>query len=364
MSTPSHEIRVILVDDSAVIRGALKRILGQYDHINVVKSVSDGKSAIKAAEEEKPHIIVLDIEMPVMDGLTALPEILKVSPKTKVIMFSSLTEKGASVTLQAFRLGAVECLVKPSSAQDVGDGSDFQKNFISILENLVPEHERSSIQTTETSSQTTAPVQPKKSYTLMKDALAYKGKPKILAIGSSTGGPQALFNVLKSCTGFDIPIIITQHMPATFTRILAEHIQQQTGIPSHEGEDGMIVEPGHIYVAQGGKHMLLSMEGISLKIKLDDGPPVNFCKPAVDPMMESIIDIYGQKVLGLILTGMGADGLNGGKRLTSEHGRLIAQDEETSVVWGMPGAVAMAGLCTEVLPLNDIGPWVKKAVMG
>ena len=188
---------------------------------------------------------------------------------------------------------------------------------------------------------------------------------KVIAVGSSTGGPQALFEVIKSFKDFDIPIVITQHMPATFTKILSEHIQQQTGVPSHEGEEDMLIENGNVYVAPGGFHMhLVKKEDNTVRIHLDDGPAENFCKPSVDPMFRTAIDIYGNKTLGVILTGMGNDGLGGGKVLTEQGGRLIAQDEETSVVWGMPGAVAQAGLCSEVLPLDQIGPWVKKAVLG
>lgn len=364
MPSSQKEIHVMLVDDSAVIRGALGNILKNIDHIKVVKSVPDGSQAIDAADNLKPHIVILDIEMPVMDGLTALPKILEKSNNSKVIMFSSLTEKGASVTLEAMRLGAVECLVKPSSTQNVGEGSAFQKNLISLIENLVPQHLRHDTQNKNSAlTSHTSLAQPVSKITLSNDPMAYKGKPKILAIGSSTGGPQALFNVLKHCTNFNIPIVITQHMPATFTKILAEHIQQQTGIETHEGAQDMLVESGKIYVAPGGFHMRFIKGGLALKIQLDDGPNINFCKPAVDPMYESLIEIYGQQVLGVILTGMGSDGLGGAKKLVENHGRLIAQDEATSVVWGMPGAVAEAGVCSAVLPLDEIGPWIKKAVI-
>jgi len=359
------KISVMLVDDSSVIRGALTRIINDVDGIEVVRSVSDGQAAVTIVGSLKPDVLILDIEMPVMDGLTALPKILQASPKTKVIMFSSLTEKGATVTLEALRLGAVECLVKPSSATDVGPGSDFQNQMIGLIRNLVP-HKSNAANTNSTSpiAQTTTPVpKPGSPVVLRQDPGLYRGKPAVLAIGSSTGGPQALFNVLKHCNGFDIPIVITQHMPATFTRILAQHIQQHTGIEAHEGADGMDVEPGKAYVAPGGKHMIFSMEDGRLRIKLDDGPQVNFCKPAVDPMYQSIIGHYGQKVLGVILTGMGHDGIGGGELLAKEHGRLIAQDEATSVVWGMPGAVAQAGYCTEILPLDDIGPAIRNVVM-
>lgn len=363
MPTASNEIHVMLVDDSAVIRGALTRIIENKRHMKVVKSVSDGSHAINAAKAAQPHIVILDIEMPVMDGLTALPKIIEASPNSKVIMFSSLTEKGATVTMEAMRLGAVECLVKPSSAQDVGEGSPFQRQLLSLIEGLVPPQTRR-----ERNKPAETDGAPKKSlisapFELHNDTFSYKGKPSIIAIGSSTGGPQALFNVLKHCSGFNVPIVITQHMPATFTKILAEHIQQQTGIKTQEGQTGMQVEAGQIYIAPGGFHMLFEMIDSTLTIRLDDGPQVNFCKPAADPMFDSIVDIYGQKVLGVILTGMGHDGREGSKRLVKEKGRLITQDEKTSIVWGMPGAVAQEGICSAVLPLDKIGPWIRTAMM-
>jgi two-component system chemotaxis response regulator CheB len=368
-SAPSGDgntIDVMLVDDSAVIRGGLARTIKSDPLINVVASIQNGELAIEAAKRHQPHVIILDIEMPVMDGLTALPKILEVSPKSKVIMFSSLTEKGASVSLKAFSLGAVECLVKPSSSQNVGDGSDFQRDLLGLIQGFFPNRRPAAAPagaTPHAASSMPAAADDKK-FTLNSNAMAYKGRPSLLAIGSSTGGPQALFNVIKSFKDFDIPIILTQHMPATFTKILADHITQQTGVMAFEGEDSMVVEAGNVYVAPGGFHMLLVKDGTQLKLKIDDGPQENYCKPAVDPMFRSALDIFGNKVLGVILTGMGSDGLKGSQMLVEQGGRLVAQDEESSVVWGMPGAVAMAGVCSEVLPLDDIGPWIRKAVLG
>lgn len=368
MTTPSNEINVMLVDDSAVIRGALTRMLESSAHIKIVKSVADGSMGVAAAKSAQPDIVILDIEMPVMDGLTALPKIIEAAPKTKVIMFSSLTEKGATVTMQAMQLGAVECLVKPSSAQEVGEGSAFHQQMVKLIESLAPATAKKANATARQApdNSQTSPSESLigGSFTLYNDSMSYKSKPRIVAIGSSTGGPQALFNVLKSCKGFDVPIVITQHMPATFTKILAEHIEQQTGIRAQEGQTGMLVEAGQIYVAPGGFHMLFENMDGQLKIKLDESPPVNFCKPAVDPMFDSIVKIHGEKVLGVILTGMGHDGRDSCKRLVEKRGRVIVQDEKTSVVWGMPGATAQENICSAVLPVDDIGPWIKRAVMG
>ena len=355
---------MMLVDDSAVIRGSLARIFENKPDIKIVSSVSNGEMAVSAVEIFHPHVIIMDIEMPVMDGITALGKIMEKHPEIKVIMFSTLTSKGADISIRALSMGAVECIVKPDSSQSIGDGSIFQQKLLGTIRGLVPEEIRRAPNTDVRHRPVLKPAV-KTPVTLHDDKHSYQGKPRLLAIGSSTGGPQALFEVLKNFKGFDIPIVITQHMPAKFTTILAEHIAQHSGVPSHEGADGMILEAGHIYVAPGGFHMLFEQNSFAQTvIKLDEGPPVNFCKPAVDPMFESALKIYKERILALILTGMGADGLKGAQAIVERGGRLITQDEETSVVWGMPGAVAKAGICSQILPLKEIGPWARQAVMG
>lgn len=354
----------MLVDDSLVIRGIISRILSTDSRIKIVHSAGNGQSAIEGARKYKPHIIILDIEMPVMDGITALPKILEASPQSKVIMCSTLTEKGAEITLRAMRLGAVDCIAKPTTTTGIREESSFRNTLLQLVTGLgpkVPLAETSAPGQTGASSPAASTA---KSFTLHHAPGDYTGVPSVVAVGSSTGGPKALFEVIKNFEGFHVPIVVTQHMPATFTKILAQHIQQQTGLASHEAEEGMTLEAGHVYIAQGGKHMLFEKTESGVKIKLDDGPAENFCKPAVDPMFRSLLEIYGNKILAVILTGMGHDGRDGGKMLVEKGARLIAQDEKTSVVWGMPGAVAEAGLCTSVLPLQEIGPWVRKAVKG
>lgn len=364
MTTKPDHISVMLVDDSAVVRGILSKILESDPSIKIIESAQNGEAAVHALQRGiKPDIILLDIEMPKMDGITALPLLLKESPESKVIMCSTLTQKGADITMQAMKLGAVDCIGKPSSTSGLRQENYFRDHLIHLVKQIgpdvddpAPDHKNTSV---------TAPiVKPNDPIQLYKDPGTYKGKPAIIAIGSSTGGPQALFEVIKSFKDFDIPIVITQHMPATFTRILADHITHQTGVPAHEGEDGMTVENGNVYVAPGGMHMIFEKKGLNLTIKLDDGPPENFCKPSVDTMYRSLMPIYGNKILATILTGMGHDGLAEGKNLVQNGVRLIAQDKATSVVWGMPGAVASAGICSDVLPLKEIGPAIRKAVKG
>lgn len=376
----SDPIRVMLIDDSAVVRGLLTRSLESNPDIRIVGSCPNGEAGVNMVTRAEPDVIILDVEMPIMDGLTALPKLLALRPQARVVMCSSLTEKGAAITMKAMQLGAVECIAKPSSNSVPGAGSEFQRQLVEIVRGLGAAARRT--RPTAIPAQPASPAAPAparttgsgdpliaaiqkgpKSFSLRNNPLDYKGKPALIAIGSSTGGPQALFEVMKSLKGLDVPMILTQHMPATFTKILAQHIEQQSGIPSCEGAEGMRLEKGRLYVAPGGLHMELAEKDGGAIIHLSDAPPENFCKPAVDPMMRSAVKIYGRKVLGVILTGMGQDGLVGGRALTEAGGRLVAQDEASSVVWGMPGAVAMAGLCSAVLPLKDLGPWVRNAAM-
>jgi two-component system chemotaxis response regulator CheB len=353
-------ITVMLVDDSAVIRGMMTKILSDQPDILIVKSISDGDQAVKVAADLKPDVIILDIEMPVMDGMTALPKLLQVSPGSKVVMCSTLTLRNAQITLEALRLGATECIAKPSTPRDIQDGGDFQRSLIAIVRGLGGES-----MTATSPSPAPVPAKGEQKITLHTSPGTYYGRPALLAIGSSTGGPQALFTVLSYLKGIGIPVVITQHMPPTFTKMLAQHISNHSGVPAVEAENDMEIENGVIYVAPGGFHMLLRRNAAGKTVvALDTSPPVNFCKPAVDPMLLSAVDLFGNKVMGLILTGMGHDGLEGAKKLVSLGGRLIAQDKESSVVWGMPGAVAEAGLCSEILPLQDIGPWLRRTLIG
>lgn len=365
-----------MVEDSAVIRGLMSKILESENDIEIVASCQNGQAALNLLASAHPDIITMDIEMPVMDGLTAIPLVLKAQPGAKIIMCSTLTTANADTTLRAMSLGAIDCIAKPTSTHELYSQDDFKTALLSKVRLITADIDRSVADTpapapsasaaaAPAAERKPAPLHPKLPKTVMLRPAneGWAGKPAIIAIGSSTGGPNALFKVLKDCTGFDIPIIITQHMPPTFTRILAEHIQQQTGIPSFEAAQGMEVEPGKIYVAQGGLHMELRQQDGKKILHLHDGPMENFCRPAVDPMLRSLIPIYGQKVLTVILTGMGQDGMRGAQEIVKAGGRVIAQDEASSVVWGMPGAVALAGLCSAVLPLNDIGAAVRKAAL-
>ena len=346
----------MVVDDSAVIRGLFTQVLESNDEIEVVESVGDGALALKALDRSKVDVVLLDIEMPNMDGLTALPQMIKAHPDLTVIMASSLTERNADISLRALRMGATDYVTKPSSRQALRQADDFKRDLVDKVIALGSRGgPRAGRKSPKPVNGTIAISAAKSSIIELRDA--GKTKPAVLAIGSSTGGPQALTNCIKSITdNISLPILITQHMPPTFTAILANHLEQASGWPSAEGQDGEAIEGGRIYVAPGGQHMLVESAGMNKVIRLNDDPPENFCKPAVDPMLRSIVDAYGPAVLVLILTGMGADGCAGSKVVVEAGGTVVAQDEESSVVWGMPGAVATNGLCNAVLPLPEIGP--------
>jgi len=357
--------RVMVVDDSAVIRGLLTRALEKDATVKVVASVGNGEAAIKALERHDIDVIILDIEMPVMDGLTALPKLLAAKPGVQIIMASTLTRKNAEVSLRALQAGAADYLPKPSSTSELTGADSFRRELLEKVKALGkaarparPATARTTVASAESTVAVPRPVRP---ISLRKPSSAL---PRIIAIGSSTGGPQALLEVLRDmAASVKLPILITQHMPATFTTLLAEHIERATGVRCAEGKDGEPVTGGRIYLAPGNFHMTVERSGPGSVIRLNQNPPENFCRPSVDPMLRSLSPIYGAALLTIILTGMGSDGQKGAAEVVQAGGTVIAQDEATSVVWGMPGAVATAGLCSAVLPLKEIGPSVRKMVM-
>jgi len=391
-SPGSDPIKVMVVDDAVVIRGLLTRWLGEDKSLKVVSSQRNGKLAVEDIEKSNPDVVVLDIEMPEMDGMTALPLMLAKKRDLVVIMASTLTRRNAEISLKALSLGAADYVPKPESTSEVTTSIDFRRELVEKVKALGARAIRMrgparTMRAETNAGRTAQPVRPVSARPATDTRASFRGaaqpaaaaagakfqtrpyssaRPRILAIGSSTGGPQALQEVMKEVgTAMnDVPVVITQHMPPTFTAILAEHMGKAALRPAKEGEDGEVLKPGNIYVAPGGKHMVVEKEAGAVKIRLTDGPPVNFCKPAVDPLFDSVAKAYGSATLGIILTGMGHDGADGVRTIAAGGGSVITQDEATSVVWGMPGAAAQTGMCCDILPLKEIGPKISRVLKG
>ena len=338
VAPPTAPARVMVCDDSAVIRGAISRMLEADPGVQVVARVANGQMAIDELKRTQVDVLVLDIEMPVLDGLTALPLLLRADPGLKVIMASTLTTRGADIALRALRLGAADYVPKPSAVH--GDDT-FRRELLEKVKGLARLRRR-----------VAQPVREAINLRLRPAAVV---APRLLAIGSSTGGPQALFTLVQGLgKTLNVPVVLTQHMPATFTPILAEHISKIGGLPCAEAKHGETLSAGRIYLAPGDRHLMVDGGRTGLQARLTQDPPENFCRPSVDPMLRSATEACQGRVLVAMLTGMGQDGLAGTRRVVEAGGSAIAQDEATSVVWGMPGAVANAGLCHAVLPLPRI----------
>ena len=329
--------RVMICDDSTVIRGAISRMLEADPGVKVVAKVANGQLAVDELKRTRADVVVLDIEMPVMDGMTALPLLLRVDPGIRVIMASTLTTRGADIAMRAMRLGAADYLPKPSSIGTVKDDR-FQRELLEKVKGLARMRLRAT-RPVPVVSLRPAPLLP----------------ARLLAIGSSTGGPQALFTLVQGLgRQLGVPVVLTQHMPPTFTPILAEHLNRLGGMPCAEAKDGELLSNGRIYLAPGDKHLTIEGRPGVLRVRLTTDPPENFCRPSVDPMLRTANSACDGRVLIAMLTGMGHDGLAGTKQIIEAGGCAIAQDEATSVVWGMPGAIAQAGLCHAVLPLQNM----------
>jgi two-component system chemotaxis response regulator CheB len=364
----------MIVDDSAVIRGLLTRYLEADSLVAVVSSVSNGSLAVSALSRHDVDVVVLDIEMPVMDGLTALPKLLEVKPSVQIVICSILTRKNAEVSLRALRNGAADYVTKPRTGSELSSAAEFQRELIEKVKALgaaargnkkasLPDIGKARVSDKARRVPLKGTLFPKQASEIVLRQ-APIARPEVIAIGSSTGGPQALFEILRHFTGDTRPpILITQHMPATFTTLLAEHIARVTGQPCSEAKDGEPVLAGRIYIAPGNFHMTVEKSGSGALIRVTQEEPENFCRPSVDPMLRSMAEVYGSRLLVLILTGMGSDGQRGAEVVTQSGGSIIAQDEASSVVWGMPGSVATRGLCSAVLPLNEMGSYVHNLIM-
>jgi two-component system chemotaxis response regulator CheB len=342
-------IRVLIVDDSSVVRRTLKTVLLSDPDFSIVGAGSDGKEGIELALKLKPDLVILDVDMPRMNGLEVLAELKKKNPELAIIMFSSLVQKGSVITLDAISLGADDYFCKPSTGSVEETIELLKKDLLPRLKAIFKKNQSSS-------GVIDLPQAAKK---VLKEHIK-SVTPKILAIGVSAGGPEALKVLLTALPPLPVPAVITQHMPAGFTKSLADHLNSQTRHPVTEAVDGDTLVVGKFLLAPGDYHMVIEPCLAGNKVRLNQNPPENFCRPAVDPMLRSVAKIYGASVLTVILTGMGQDGLEGCKAIHKAGGKILVQDQATSVVWGMPGTVYKEGLAEEALSIHDLS----SAIMG
>jgi two-component system chemotaxis response regulator CheB len=349
---PVNRIRVMIVDDSAVVRGLTRRWLEAEPRIELLRPCTDGAQAITEAGVVQPDVILLDVEMPTMDGLEALPGIRRAAPRAKIIMASTLTRKGAATTIKALSLGAADYIAKPE-ATALGGADAYRQELIGKIVALGAARPLSAIAASP------------QSVTLRAAPARNPGKPLAMVVAASTGGPSALQSFLAPIASrINMPILIVQHMPPIFTATLAEHLGRFAGKPAREAINGEPLKAGLIYVAPGGKHLALIKRDHGAEVVIDDSAPIHFCKPAVDALFLSASYALDGRVLGVVLTGMGSDGKKGALAIADNGGNVIAQDEATSVIWGMPGSAANAGACAAVLPINEIGPKAVRILSG
>ncbi len=359
------KLRILIVDDAVVVRKLLSETLANEPDIEVAGVAANGRIALQKIPQCNPDLVTLDIEMPEMDGLQTLREIRKSYPALPVLMFSTLTERGAAATLDALTLGASDYVTKPANVGSVAVAIER------IRAEMVPKIKALCRRDPEP-----PPARPRPAPRPCTPAArpAPMGGPSLLAaatgigvvsIGVSTGGPNALAELMPSLPqALGVPVLITQHMPPMFTRFLAERLNEKCALTVREGAHGMVIRPGEAYVAPGDFHMTLARAGGEVRLALNQDPPESSCRPAVDVMMRSVVALYGARTLAVILTGMGQDGLRGCELVREAGGRVLAQDEATSVVWGMPGFVTRAGLADAVLPLSLLASAITSSVQG
>lgn len=348
--------RVLVVDDAVVVRKILTDVLSAELDIEVVGTAANGKICLQKIPQVNPEIITLDFEMPEMNGLETLKEIKRLYPKIPVIMFSALTEKGAALTLDALSLGASDYVTKPAQMSGLNEAKekirqDLITKIRSLLGRLAPVTSKSGVSVP--SNGTTPQISFHKG----------TGIVNCICLAVSTGGPNALVEVIpKLPRDIGVPVLMVQHMPPMFTKILAERLSAGGNIPVHEATDGMLVNRNNVYLAPGDFHMELKRDGNLIRTSLNQGPQENSCRPAADPLFRSAVSIYGGNILGVVMTGMGHDGMRGCQSVREAGGEVIIQDEKSSVVWGMPGAVYNAGLANAVYPLSELANQISMRV--
>jgi two-component system chemotaxis response regulator CheB len=342
-------VRVLVVDDSVVVRKLLSEVLAASPQIQLAGTASSGAIALAKIPQLNPDVVTLDIEMPGLNGIETLSEIRKLYPKLPVIMFSTLTEQGAAITLEALSLGASDYMTKPTNSESLaGAMAEVRRDLITKILCLTRSDRRAT-----PASLSVPPLR----------ARTGTSRIEILAIGTSTGGPNALAEVIPRLPdGFPVPVVVVQHMPPLFTRLLAERLSSRARIPVHEAEAGSTLEPGHVWIARGDYHMMVARKGLQTVLELNQDPSENSCRPAVDVLFRSVAQTYGPNVLGVVMTGMGSDGARGAVYIREAGGEIFVQDEASSVVWGMPGAVVHSQSANKICPLAEISQEIVRRV--
>jgi two-component system chemotaxis response regulator CheB len=360
---PGQKIRVLVVDDSVVIRRLVCHALEEDQGLEVVGVAANGRIALGRIPQLNPDLITLDIEMPEMDGLQLLRELRREDHAFPVVMFSTMTERGASVTLEALALGADDYVTKASNAGSLDVSlANLRRELLPKIHQFFHMAESPKIHPV---AEPAATPPPDRAVAPAPAPAPMLCRPRAVAIGVSTGGPAALAALVPQFpAGFGLPIFVVQHMPPLFTRLLAERLNTLTPLRVAEAVEGERPVPGRIYMAPGDQHMRVAASAGGPVIALDQTAPLNSCRPAVDALFSSLADVYGPAVVAAVLTGMGQDGLRGAQQLKAHGACILAQDEATSVVWGMPGAVANAGLAGQVLPLHAVVPAILRQVDG
>lgn len=343
----NKQIKVMLCDDSSTMRRLIKAALKKEPRLHVVYEAKDGQDAVNNLDQACPDIVVMDVEMPVMDGIVATQEIRRRQPLLPIVMFSSLTSRGAEATLDAISAGANDFAMKPTASGHINDAME------KLQADLLPKI----LQLVDLNANTNPSRIVKTNYNPLEVEKQSQANHRIdaIAIGVSTGGPDALAKLLMDVPkNLPVPILITQHMPPVFTDLLAKRLALRTGHNVSEAIDGEVVTNGRVIIAPGDFHLTVKRRETSVRVKLNQDPTENSCRPAVDPLFRSVAKCFGKHVIGLVLTGMGQDGARGAADIKSNGGTIIVQDEPSSVIWGMPGKVVSAGCADQILPLNEI----------
>ena len=359
------KIRVLVTDDSVVIRRLVSGVLSDDPSIEVVGTAVNGRAALQKVEQLRPDIVTMDIEMPEVDGIEAVRRIRATGNKVPIIMFSTLTERGATATLDALAAGASDYVAKPANVGSVGRSMEMVRDaLIPRIKALVPGAAGGPGRPAAGPGGPAAPARPApaRPVSLRSPAAAPVGGHKLLVVGSSTGGPEALYRLLRGLPLLPVPIVVVQHMPPVFTAQFAARLDRQLPFAVHEATSNQVLRPGTVWIAPGDYHLEVVDAGRDLVTRLTQAPPENYCRPAVDVLFRSAARTTGGQTLAVVLTGMGSDGTKGAADLVAQGASVLAQDQATSVVWGMPGAVASAGLAEEVLPLDQLAPAITRRV--